>query len=223
MDAACSFTASMYVTAGMCSTIDRYCCSVKRRVSSVRCRSIATPAPRPWLGGRRSPPRTTDVPLVLSSNPRNPHQSGPTKTGTARTLPTPSADRTRRSHSGARPRSRAPRPGGPAPRSIERSRARTGAGGSRDHRRSGRRPRHPIRRGGPSTAVRPDHACSGRGMRETRPQRCRGARAPHRSDRARPRPARSARWRTRRLRGRPLRFRPEPPSDPDIGGASSVL
>ena len=63
----------------------------------------------------------------------------------------------------------------------------------------------------PQPSVR-GHACSGRGMRETTAAALPRCASTHRSDRARPRPARSARWRTRRLRGRPLRFRPEPPS-----------
>ena len=93
----------MYVIAGMCSTIDRYCCSVKRRVSSVRCRSIATPS-APAVA-RSAPISTADQVRSsrASSKPRNPHQSGPTKTGTARTLPTPSRERTRCSHSGSSP------------------------------------------------------------------------------------------------------------------------
>ena len=193
--------------------MDRYCCSVNRRVSSVRCRSIAD-AQRTGRRAQRAGLHVGPAALVATwSNPRNPHHSEPRKTGTAKTLATPSPVSTRRSTSGSsltHPWTSPRRP------STSIQREKSGAYGCRWFAGSSKiwpttvgvpfeAEVHPQASVGTARVLEEVGARDGRGA-------YRGARAPHRSDRARPRPARSARLRTRRLRGRPLRFRPEPPS-----------
>ena len=148
--------------------------------------------------------------------PQEPPPFAPTKTGTARTSPTPSAGehpalglrQLRRPCSTISPR----RPS----TSIQREKSgRVGVqvvrGVVEDLADAVRVPFGAQVHPQPAVGTA---ACSGRGRRGRRRGRCRGARAPRRSDRARPRPARSARSRTRTAPRTASPIRPEPPSRP---------
>ena len=198
----------------MCSTIERYCCSVKRMVSSAR-----------WSLDRRAEracrrPQRVDLdvrprpPPVASSNPEEPPPFGAHEDRDGQHA----ADALGRKHPALAVRQlRDRRPGSPRRRpSTSIQREKSGAYGCRWF--VGVLEDLTRRLGVPFGAqVHPQPAVGAPGVLEEvgagrAAALSRGARAPRRSDRARPRRARSARSRTPRLRGRPHSIRPEPPS-----------